>query len=91
MTSPSDISLLPKWITPVVNASGVLTTARVFGKKDCLNWAVSFILHWLGNEEKTAPANPSTEEGMVLVRERVLNIDLLPTDLFATAISSYFQ
>ena len=70
MTSPSDISSLPKWITPVANASGVLTTARVFGKKDCLNRAVSFMLHWLGNEEKTAPADPSTEEGMVLVRER---------------------
>ena len=70
MTSPSDISSLPKWITPVANALGVLTTARVFGKKDCLNRAVSFMLHWLGNEEKTAPADPSTEEGMVLVRER---------------------
>ena len=70
MTSPSDISSLPKWITPVANASGILTTARIFGKKDCLNRAVSFMLHWLGNEEKTAPADRSTEEGMVLVRER---------------------
>jgi len=70
MSFPSDLSSLPKWVTPTATASGVLTTARVFGKKDCLQRAAEFILHWLTVDEATTSDDSSKDPEKVRIRER---------------------
>jgi len=70
MSSSSDFSSLPKWITPTATASGVLTTARVFGKKDCLQRAAEFILHWLTVDEAATSDDLSQDPEKVRVHER---------------------